>query len=89
MIKKVINQNDILNQELLNIIDYEYIYENKPINRKNTKDLPINLPEKLKKLKVKIEEIKECDLKNYSPKIIFPNHKITTPWYVNQLALRT
>ena len=29
MIKKDINQNDILNLELLNILDYNYIYSDK------------------------------------------------------------
>ena len=37
MIKKDINQNDILNSELLNIIDYNYIFDEKPIKRIKTK----------------------------------------------------
>ena len=37
MIKKHINQNDILNKELLNIIDYNYIFDKKPINRVKAK----------------------------------------------------
>ena len=37
MIKKDINQNDILNLELLNILDYNYIYSDKPIQRIKTK----------------------------------------------------
>ena len=37
MIKKDINQNDILNSELLNIIDYNYIFDGKPIKRIKTK----------------------------------------------------
>ena len=38
MIKKEINQNDILNSELLNIIDYNYVFDKKPIKR--IKDKP-------------------------------------------------
>ena len=37
MIKKDINQNDILNSELLNIIDYNYIFDENPIKRIKTK----------------------------------------------------
>ena len=37
MTKKDINQNDILNSELLNIIDYNYLFDKKPIKRVKTK----------------------------------------------------
>ena len=37
MIKKDINQNDILNSELLNILGYNYIYSDNPIQRIKTK----------------------------------------------------
>ena len=37
MIKKDINQNDILNSELFNILDYNYVFNDKPIKRTKTK----------------------------------------------------
>ena len=53
MIKKDINQNDILNLELLNIIDYNYIYSNKAIKRIKTKPTLENSALKLEVLKKK------------------------------------
>ena len=63
MIKKDINQNDILNLELLNILDYNYIYNDKPIKRIKTKPTLENSVSKLEILKKKIESIQICDLK--------------------------
>ena len=63
MIKKHINQNDILNFELLNILDYSYIFNNEPIKRIKTKPTLENSLSKLKDLKHKIEAIQDCDLK--------------------------
>ena len=53
MIKKDINQNDILNLELLNILDYNYIYSEKPIRRIKTKPTLENSLPKLEILKKK------------------------------------
>ena len=53
MIKKDINQNDILNSKLLNIIDYNYIFDEKPINRITTKPTLENFKFKLDLLKKK------------------------------------
>ena len=53
MIKKDINQNDILNSELLNILDYNYIYNDKPIQRIKTKPILENSLPKLEILKKK------------------------------------
>jgi len=53
MIKKDINQNDILNSELLNILDYNYIYSDKPILRIKTKPTLENSLPKLEILKKK------------------------------------
>jgi len=50
MIKKDINQNDILNSELLNILDYNYIYSDKPIQRIKAKPtLENSLPKYIRK----------------------------------------
>ena len=69
MIKKDINQNDILNLELLNILDYNYIYSDKPIQRIKTKPTLENSLPKLEILKKKIEAIQNCDLKKMPQKL--------------------
>ena len=76
MIKKDINQNDILNSELLNSIDYNYIFNEKPINRIKTKPTLENSKSKLELLKNKIEKIQNCDLKNNASKIVFGDGNI-------------
>ena len=69
MIKKDINQNDILISEFLNIIDYNYIFNNKPINRIMTKPTLENTLAKLENLKKRILEIKDCNLKKMHQKL--------------------
>ena len=79
MIKKHINQNDILNFELLNILDYSYIFNNEPIKRIKTKPTLENSLSKLKDLKHKIEAIQDCDLKKNASKIVFGDGNICSP----------
>tara|TARA_Y100000590_G_scaffold83244_1_gene92799 strand:- start:929 stop:1633 length:705 start_codon:yes stop_codon:yes gene_type:complete len=79
MIKKPINQNDIFNSELLNIMDYSYLFNNKPIKRIETKPTLENTLFKLKNLKLKIENIKDCDLKKNASKIVFADGDIESP----------
>ena len=79
MIKKDINQNDILNLELLNILDYNYIYSDKPIQRIKTKPTLENSLPKLEILKKKIEAIQNCDLKKNASKIVFGDGDIQSP----------
>ena len=79
MIKKPINQNDIFNSELLNIMDYCYLFNNKPIKRIETKPTLENTLLKLNNLKIKIENIKDCDLKKNASKIVFADGNIESP----------
>ena len=79
MIKKHINQNDILNFELLNILNYSYIFNNEPIKRIKTKPTLENSLSKLKDLKRKIETIQDCDLKKNASKIVFGDGNIRSP----------
>ena len=79
MIKKHINQNDILNFELLNILDYSYIFNNEPIKRIKTKPTLENSLSKLENLKRKIEAIQDCDLKKNASKIVFGDGNIRSP----------
>ena len=76
MIKKDINQNDILSSEFLNIIDYNYIFNNKPINRVVTKPTLENTLTKLENLKKNILEIQDCNLKKNASKIVFSDGNI-------------
>ena len=79
MIKKDINQNDILNSELLNIMDYDFIFHEKPINRIKTKPTLENSKSRLYILKSKIENIENCDLKENASKIVFADGNIESP----------
>ena len=79
MIKKDINQNDILNSELLNIIDYNYIFDEKPIKRIKTKPTLENSQSRLKNLENKIKAIENCNLKKNASKIVFSDGNIQSP----------
>jgi len=84
MIKKPLNQNRILDLELLNSIDHEYIFDNNPINRfkiknNNFKKLKENKIEKLNNLKNKINSIEDCNLKKNSSKIVFADGNVESP----------
>ena len=79
MIKQDINQNDILNSELLNIIDYNYIFDENPIKRTKTKPTLENTISKLEILKNNIEAIQNCNLKKNASKIVFADGDIESP----------
>ena len=79
MIKKDINQNDILNSELLNIIDYNYIFDENPIKRIKTKPTLENSKSRLKNLENKIKAIENCNLKKNASKIVFSDGSIQSP----------
>ena len=79
MIKKDINQNDIFDSELLNIIDYNYIFDKKPIKRIKTKPTLENSKFRLETLKNKIKTIQNCDLKKNASKIVFADGNIQSP----------
>ena len=69
MIKKPINQNDSNDLELLNSIGYEYIFDNKPINRLKNKFVTqdLNQKSKLEKLNnLKTIILVSHDIKDFS-----------------------
>ena len=78
MIKKDINQNDILNSEMLNIIDYNYIFAEKPIKRIKTKPTLESSKSRLESLKKRIESINNCNLKKNASKIVFADGNINS-----------
>ncbi len=71
MTKKTLNQNAKYVQKLLDIIEPDFIFDKKPINRfrivkKKSEEINQNKIENLLKLKRKINSIENCNLKNNS-----------------------
>jgi len=79
MIKKLINQNDMISSELINSYDIEYVFKNKPINRIKTKPEIENKSQLLENLKKKILNIDNCELKNNSTQIVFNDGDYESP----------
>ena len=65
------NQNDIVNSELINLLDIEYVFSNKPIKRFKIKPKLEDKSSLLSELKVEIENIENCELKNNSTNLVF------------------
>ena len=87
MSKKAINQNTNYNSELLNSIGSNFIFDKSPINRlKNTaNDLKaensidkVNKKKELAELKMQINSIENCSLKNNSKKMILGDGNINS-----------
>ena len=84
MTKKVINQKGILNDELIDTIEPDFVFKNKPINRfKIIKDsIEHNQTDKnelLIKLKNQINSIENCNLKDNSQNLILGDGNINSP----------
>ena len=79
MIKKILNQNDIINTEIINSYDLDYVFSNNPINRVKNEPLVKNKTDQLNKLKEKIQNIENCELKNNASKIVFADGNIHSP----------
>ena len=65
------NQNDIINSELINSYNIEYVYSDKPINRFKTKPILEDKPNLLDNLRREIENIDNCELKSNSTNLVF------------------
>jgi len=76
MIKKNINQNDILNVELLNAPNPSYIFNKSPINRYKAKKNTALASADLKNLKNTIDAIQDCELKKNALQMVFGNGSI-------------
>ena len=88
MSKKVINQNANYDSELLNSIGSNFIFAKNPINRlRNTNNNQkkgndvdrINKEKALNELKLQINSIIDCDLKDNSKKIVLGDGNINSP----------
>ena len=84
MTKKVINQKGILNNELIDTIEPDFIFKNKPINRfkivkDSIEDNQTVKNELLIKLKNQINSIENCNLKDNSQNLILGDGNINSP----------
>ena len=79
MTKKILNQNDIINTEILNSYDLDGIFSNNPINRLKSEPTVEDKTLKLKNLKEKIQSIDDCKLKENASKIVFADGDIESP----------
>ena len=82
--KKLINQNDKLNEELINTIEANFVFDKKPINRFSEvkKESDINQRNKqdlLENLKKQLNSIDNCKLRNNSKNIVLGEGNIDSP----------
>ena len=71
MIVKEKNQNYIMNKDLINSFEIDYIFDNKPIKRYKNKPTIENIRSSLESLKSKILNVNNCDLKKNAKQIVF------------------
>ena len=88
MSKKGINQNTNYNSELLNSIGSDFIFDKNPINRlkgaisnlEKVSDVnEIGKKKELNELKLQINSLIDCNLKNNSKKIVLGDGNINSP----------
>ena len=84
MTKKTLNQNTKYAQELIDMIEPDFFFNNKPINRftvtkNDNHNVNQNKAEKLSDLKRKINSIENCNLKNNSKSLLMGDGNINSP----------
>ena len=84
MTKKVINQKGKFDEELINTIEPNFVFKNKPIDRFNIVDENIDhnqadKTELLEELKKKINSIENCNLKNNSQNLVLGDGNFNNP----------
>ena len=84
MTKKTLNQNAKYVQELVDTIEPDFIFSDKPINRfkiieNNDENTSENKTELLLGLREKINTIENCNLKNNSKNLIMGDGNINSP----------
>ncbi len=82
--KKLINQNDKLNEELINTIGANFVFDKKPINRfsavkKENDVIKRNKQDLLENLKKQLNSIDNCKLKSNSKNIVLGEGNIYSP----------
>ena len=83
MTKKVINQKGKFDDELINTIEPNFVFKNKPINRLNyiendKSEKQTDKSELLKNLKKQINSIENCNLKNNSQNLVLGDGNINS-----------
>jgi len=84
MTKKVINQKDKFDDELINTIEPNFVFKNRPINRFNFTDNDVNEKqnnkvELINNLKKQINSIENCNLKNNSQNLVLGDGNMNGP----------
>ena len=79
MNEKILNQNDIINTEIIDSYDLDCVFSNNPINRMKNEPLVESKNDQLNKLKEKIQNIENCELKYNASKIVFADGNIRSP----------
>ena len=84
MTKKVINQKGKFDEELINTIEPNFVFKNKPINRFNftesdEEESQSDKAELLNNLEKKINSIENCNLKNNSKSLLMGDGNINSP----------
>ncbi len=84
MTKKMINQKGKFDEELINTIEPNFIFKDKPINRFNTVENSndydqANKVELLEELKKQINSIENCNLKDNSQNLVLGDGNINSP----------
>ena len=82
--KKLINQNDKLNEELINTIEADFAFDKKPINRFSAIKKESNISQRnkqdlLENLKKQLNSIDNCKLKSNSKNIVLGEGNIDSP----------
>ena len=82
MSKKALNQNSKYVQELIDFIEPDFIFNDKPINRLKTlnHDTSEDKIKKLQELKNKIYSIENCKIKNNSKNILMGDGNVNSPF---------
>ena len=84
MTKKDLNQNAKYVQKLINIIEPDFVFDNKPLDRfkiieQNNANINLNKTEQISELKKKINSIENCNLKDSSKNLIIGDGDINSP----------
>jgi uracil-DNA glycosylase len=84
MTKKMINQKDKFDEEIINSIESKFVFNDRPINRFNIIDKSddFNQADRIKllqELKIQINSIENCNLKDNSQKLVLGDGDINSP----------
>ncbi len=84
MTKKILNQNAKYDQEFVNTVEPNFIFNNKPINRlkifeNNINNIEIDKKKRIATLQKKINAIENCNLKINSKNLVMGDGNINSP----------